>query len=361
MSKGTLTTTELSRATLARQLLLERDSMSAVAAVERLCGMQAQEPRPPVVGLWTRLDGFRAEDLLEPVRAGKAVRATLMRATLHLMSARDYRKLRSALDPMMTGAMGPRTKDLDLDAVMREAAKLLRKDPLTFNELRAALAKRFPGADDRGLGRAVRLGLPLVMVPTDDRWGFARDSRFAPAESVIGKPPAKRAATAELLLRYLAAFGPATAADFQTWSGLGGTRAIVEKVRDQVVTFRDERGRELLDLPDAPRPGGDVRAPVRFLPDFDNLLLAHDDRSRVIADEHRPLVATKNLRIKATFLVDGIVAGTWAAERKGKRATLRLEPFNRLRKADVKELEAEGEELLRFLEPDAATRDVKVL
>jgi DNA glycosylase AlkZ-like len=360
MSETTLTARELSRATLARQMLLEREPESAVAAVERLCGMQAQEPRPPFVGLWTRLDGFRPDDLLDPLRAGKVVRATLMRATLHLLSARDYRRLRSALDPMMAGAMGPRTKDLDLHAVMREAAKLLRAGPLTFNELRAALAERFPRADDRGLGRAVRLGLPLVMVATDDRWGFARDSRFAPAESVLGKPPAKRAATGELLLRYLAAFGPATSADFQTWSGLGGTRAIVDGVRERLVTFRDERGRELLDLPDAPRPGADVPAPVRLLPDFDNLLLAHDDRTRVIADEHRPLVATKNLRIKATFLVDGIVGGTWAVERKGKRATLRIEPFKRLRKADAKELEAEAEKLLGFLEGDAATLAVKV-
>ena len=360
MAPKTLTARELGRATLARQMLLEREASTAVAAVERLCGMQAQEPRPPFAGLWSRVEGFEADDLLEPLRAGKVVRATLMRATLHLMSARDYRKLRSALDPMMAASMGPRTKDIDVDAVMAEARKLLRREPLTFNQLRAALAKKFPRADDRGLGRAVRLGLPLVMAPTDDRWGFARDSRFAPAEAVIGKPPAKRAAAGELLLRYLTAFGPATAGDFQTWSGLGGTRAIVDRVRDRLVSFRDERGRELLDLPDAPRPGGDVPAPVRFLPDFDNLLLAHDDRTRVIADAHRGFVATKNLRIRATFLVDGVVSGTWAVERKGKRATLTLSPFGRLRKADAKELEAEGEALLGFLEDGAATLDVRV-
>ena len=360
MSETTLTNRELGRATLARQMLLERERVAASDAVERLCGMQAQEPRPPFVGLWTRIEGFEASDLLEPLRSGEVVRATLMRATLHLMSARDYRRLRSALDPMMAAAMGPRTKDLDLDAVMAGASRLLRGRALTFNELRAELSKRFPKADDRGLGRAVRLGLPLVMVPTEDRWGFARDSRFAPAETVIGKPPAKRAVTGDLLLRYLAAFGPATAADFQTWAGLGGARAIVDGVRDKLVTFRDDRGRELLDLPDAPRPGGDVDAPVRLLPDFDNLLLAHDDRTRVIDDEHRPRVATKNLRIRATFLIDGRVAGTWAAERKGKRATLRIDPFGRLRKADRVALEAEAEALLGFLEPDAATRAVAV-
>jgi hypothetical protein len=361
MAAKTLTTRELGRATLARQMLLEREAVSAIAAVERLCGMQAQEPRPPFAGLWSRVDGFRRDDLLEPLRSGKVVRATLMRATLHLMSARDYRKLRSALDPMMLGAMGPRTKDVDLDAVLREAAKLLRRGPLTFNELRAALARRFPRADDRGLGRAVRLGMPLVMVPTDDRWAFARDSRFALAATVIGKPLAKRAAAGELLLRYLAAFGPATAGDFQTWSGLGGARAIVDGVRDSLVELRDERGRELFDLPDAPRPGADVPAPVRLLPDFDNLLLAHDDRTRVIADDHRGLVATKNLRIKATFLVDGIVSGTWAVERRGRQATLTLTPFGRLRKADVRELEAEGEAMLRFLEEEASMHDVKVV
>jgi hypothetical protein len=223
----------------------------------------------------------------------------------------------------------------------------------------ALLAREFPDVDERALGYATRLRLPLVMVPTADRWGFPRDSRFTLAEDWIGKPLARRPATAKLLSRYLAAFGPASAADFQTWSGLKGAREVIEGMGDKLVAFEDERGRALYDLPDAPRPGADVAAPVRFLPDFDNLVLGHDDRSRVIADEHRARVATKNLRIKATFLVDGVVAGTWRVERNGRRASLVLEPFGRLRKADAAELEAEGEALLRFLEDGAQSFAVR--
>jgi hypothetical protein len=203
--------------------------------------------------------------------------------------------------------------------------------------------------------------VPLVMVPTDDRWAFARDSRFALAEDWLRprRPKKPPAATRDLVVRYLGAFGPASAADFQTWSGMKGAKDAFDALRPRLEAFTDERGRELFDVPDAPRPDEDVPAPVRFLPDFDSLVLAHDDRTRVIADEHRGLVATKNLRIRATFLVDGLVAGTWSVERKGRRATLRLAPFGRLRKADSGALAEEGERLLRFLEEDADSFDVK--
>jgi hypothetical protein len=206
----------------------------------------------------------------------------------------------------------------------------------------------------------VRLRLPLVMVPTDDRWGFPRDSRFALADGWLDEPLSGDRAPDPLVLRYLAAFGPASAADVQAWSGLKALTPVMDRLRPDLETFEDERGRELFDLPDAPRPDGDVPAPPRFLPEFDNLVLAHDDRTRVIADEHRGLVATKNLRIRATFLVDGRVSGTWTVERRGKRATLLLAPFARLAKAKVAALEEEGDALLRFLEKDAASFDVKV-
>jgi len=160
--------------------------------------------------------------------------------------------------------------------------------------------------------------------------------------------------------RHLAAFGPASAADVQSWSGVGAMKTLLKGMRDELVVFADESGRELFDLPDAPRPDGDVPAPVRFLPEFDNLVLAHDDRSRLIADEHRPLVTTKNLRVRATFLVGGRVAGTWTIELKRKVATLRLAPFAQLTRALVKELTAEGEALVRFAEPDATGHEVAI-
>ena len=349
-----LTRRELGRATLARQLLLERERVSAVEAVERLAGMQAQEPRPPFLGLWSRVEGFEAEELLAALRGGDVVRAALMRGTLHLVSAREFPVVRSAVAPALDGALRgvlkTRKAEIDERAVVAAARKLLGRGPLTFNELRAALAEEFPDDDVRALGYAARMKLPLTMVPTEDRWGFPRESRFALAKG-------GRAGTAELVKRYLAAFGPASPADFENWSGLERSAAAFGEL--DLKRFQAEDGRELFDLPRAPRPGEDVPAPVRFLPEFDNLVLGHADRTRVIADEHRPLITTKNLRIRASFLVDGVVAGAWKLERKGKRATLSLEPFGKLTKKARGELEREAEALLEFAEPDATTRAVQ--
>jgi hypothetical protein len=203
--------------------------------------------------------------------------------------------------------------------------------------------------------------MPLVMEPSGDRWGFPRAACFGLADSLLADAPADpEAATEALVLRYLGAFGPATPADFQTWSGLKGAKAVFARLRERLHVLADEGGRELFDLPDAPRPGEDMPAPPRFLPDFDNIVLAHADRTRIVADEHRRDLVTKNLRVRATFLVDGVVSGTWAITRKGKKATLAIEPFEPLPKRGgaVKALAAEGEALLRFVEEDAASFDV---
>ena len=237
---------------------------------------------------------------------------------------------------------------------------LLKGVALTFDEIRGGLRERIPEVNDRALGYAVRTLLALVMVPDEDaRWGYPRVARFQEAEAFLGRGLDARDAQA-LAARYLGAFGPAGAKDVQAWSGIGAMKAVLDGMRDRLEVFADERGRELYDLPGAPRPGSDVPAPVRYLPEFDNLVLAHDDRSRVIADEHRPLVTTKNLRVKATFLVDGVVAGTWSIEVKRKVATLRLAPFGKLAKRVVRELEAEGDALLRFTEPAVASREFAV-
>jgi len=359
----TLTTRELNRATLARQLLLERAPLSAAEAVGRLAGMQAQEPKHPYVGLWTRVERFEAAGLRDALAAREIVRATLMRSTLHLMTAADYGALRLALQPPMSVAkrvLGARSEGLDPDKVIPAARELLRDGPLTFDRIRALLVERFPDVNDRALGYAVRTLLPLVMVTSEDgRWGFDRVAEFALAEQWLGSEPAP-ADPAALVRSYLAAFGPASAADVQTWSGVGALKAVLKDMRADLAVFADERGRELFDLPDAPRPDADTPAPPRLLPEFDNLVLAHDDRSRVIADEHRPLVTTKNLRVRATFLVDGAVAGTWTIDAKRKLATLRLAPFGKLTKAAVKGLTAEAEALVRFAEPDSADHTVAI-
>lgn len=360
-----MTTRELNRATLARQMLLAREKTTATGAIERLVALQAQVARPPFIGLWTRVAGFRREDLLRLIDARKVVRATALRGTLHLMTARDFVRLRGPMQPALTAGMlsvlRRRAMALDIGALVAVARREFDARPATFAGLRAALMKRFPNGDERAMGFAVRTHLPLVQVPAtgDEPWGYPAATDFACADTWIGEPVGVDDAPDALVLRYLAAFGPATAADVQTWSALSGIAAVLERLRARLVTFRDPRGRELFDLPKAPRPSADTPAPVRFLPDFDNLVLAHADRTRVIADAHRPALVTKNLLVRATVLVDGFVAGTWTVERKKAAATLSIAPFGRLARPARTELEAEGQALLRFLEPDAATFGVR--
>ncbi|MEO9174149.1 MAG: winged helix DNA-binding domain-containing protein, partial [Gaiellales bacterium] len=247
----------LNRATLARQLLLAREQCTVVSAVERLCGMQAQEPKPPFIGLWSRVEGFERADLRRALEAREVVRGTLLRGTLHLLSAGDFVAFRAPIQPVLEqglGLLGDRAEGLDVAALLPVARALLLEQPRTFNELRALLLEAFPQVNDRALGFAVRMLLPLVMVPTDDAWGFRSVSAFTLADEWLGRPIGVNADHGPLLRRYLAAFGPATAADAQTFTGVKGLAASFELHRPELVVFRDERGRELFDLPDAPRP-----------------------------------------------------------------------------------------------------------
>jgi hypothetical protein len=360
----TLTTRQLNRALLARQMLLAREKATAVEAVERLVGLQAQLARPPFAGLWTRLEGFRRDDLLDALLRREIVRVTAMRGTLHLMTAADYVRLRGALHPALTRGMQAilreRAKDLDLKGLETEARAFFGSAPGTFDGFRLHLKKKYPQGDERAMAYAIRSHLPLVQVPTGATWGFPAAANFAMAEAWLGTKVSTEPKPAhEMVRRYLAAFGPATPGDAQAWSALQGLREVFEELRPTLVTFRDARKRELFDLPDAPRPPEDTPAPIRFLPDFDNLVLSHDDRTRVIADEHRPRVTLKNLQVRATFLVDGFVAGTWKIERKKKSAVLVIEPFGKLAKKTLAELESEGDALLRLAEEDAQVREVR--
>jgi len=206
----------------------------------------------------------------------------------------------------------------------------------------------------------VRTHLPLVMVPNEDEWGFAAAACFACADTWIKKSIGADTKPHALVQRYLAAFGPATPADAQTWSGLKGLSAVFDELRPKLSVFRDERGRELFDLPSAPRPDADVPVPVRFLPEFDNIVLSHADRSRIVDDAHRSAIVTKNLQVRATFLVDGFVAGTWSVERKKTAATMIVQPFTKLSRAAQQDLMKEAQLVLEFAERDAKTRDVRI-
>lgn len=283
-----------------------------------------------------------------------------MRGTLHLVTAADFAAWRALVSTDEAGVrkvLGARAAGLDAAAVLPVARALLTEEPRTFTALRAALVERFPDVHERALGFCARMLLPLTMVPSDDPWGFPRDAAFAVAPVEPAAPD--DAAREALVLRYLAAFGPASVADAQAWSGLKGLAATFDALRDRLVTFRAEGSkRELFDLPDAPQPPEDTPAPPRLLGEFDQLLLAHDDRSRVIADAHRPLVTTKNLRVKSVFLLDGTAAGTWALTTKRGTASLVLEPFPGVRVSGKRPLTDEAERVLRWLEPNA--RDVSV-
>jgi hypothetical protein len=352
-----LTPAELNRATLARQLLLERSALSPLAAIERLVALQAQLAKPPFVGLWTRLADFRRDHLAQLLRDRLAVRATTLRGTLHIMSASDYAAFRLALQPMLTAGMQSilRSRGATLDPVKLVAAarEILAAAPATFDTIRDRLVARFPDGNDRAMGYAVRTLVPLIQVPSDDRWAFPGAASFS-----LWRGPLADGDLRDLVRRYLAAFGPATAADAQSWSGVSNLKPIFDELRAELVTFRAGK-RELFDLPDAPRPPGDTPAPIRFLPDFDNLVLGHADRARLLDDAHRAAVVTKNLQVKATFLVDGRVAGTWTIERKQDTATVVLAPFqpipNKLRDA----VHAEAEAVARFVEDDATDYAVR--
>jgi Winged helix DNA-binding domain len=358
----TLTLRQLNRATLARQMLLEREDIPVAAAVERLCGIQAQEARPPFVGLWTRLAGFRAEDLHSLLHKRSVVRATFLRGTLHLLAAKDYLAFRTAIQPVLNDALkvlGSRAKGLDPELVLPIATALYEQEPRNFNDLRALLQAEFPDVNERALGYTVRTRLPLVMVPTEDRWAFPTVADFTLAANWLSAPLSEDDSADDLVRRYLAAFGPATAADVQTWSGLRGVKEVIARLRPELITVQDPNGKEMFDLPDAPRPDGDVPAPARFLPEFDNLVLSHADRTRVIADEHRGHVVTKNLRVRASAWHDGFACGIWDLERKKTSVTLRVTPFRRLSPDAVRELTDEAESLLEFLEPDAPNTGVR--
>ncbi|NMO21160.1 winged helix DNA-binding domain-containing protein [Pyxidicoccus fallax] len=363
-SSPILTARALNRATLARQLLLEREKLPLLRAVERLVALQAQQARPPYVGLWSRVEGFRREDLTRLLHRRDLVRATLMRGTLHLASAKDYAAMRPAFSSMLESLahaiLRERAKGLDIAPLVAAAREYLAEEPHTFEEVRDHLLERHPKADERAMGFIVRMYLPLVQVPTEDAaWGFPATTDFALAESWLGAPPGTEAELDTLVLRYLAAFGPASVSDVQTWTGLKGLKDVLGPLRPKLLTFRDEKGRELFDLPKAPRPPEDTPAPVRFLPDFDSLILGHDDRARLVAEAHRSRLITRNLRIPATFLVDGFVTGTWKVARKKSTATLVVEPFEPLSRKTREALAAEGEGLLRFVEPDAAALDIR--
>ena len=373
MADGTVTLRELNRALLERQFLVQRQGITAPEMIERLAGLQAQSPAGPYVGLWTRLDDFGRDVLASATADRSVVKAAWLRGTPHLVTAADYRRHRATLQPVLSAGFHDiakrRAPGIDVDAVVAAAREHFAEAPRTFAELSAWLTERWPDDDVGAMRHAVRMHLPIVQVPVETGWSYPAKPRFTLADEWLGEPvpvePANAAAgdeaTDDLVRRYLTAFGPAGVTDVQSWSGLPkeDVAAAIERLRPTLATYKEGRT-ELLGPADVPLPDADTPAPPRFLPEYDNVLLSHRKRTRIVADEHRKQVYLPGLRVAPTVLVDGFVAGTWKVTKAKGGATLEVTPFGRLAKADRAALVDEGERLVRFVEPDAEDHAVRV-
>jgi hypothetical protein len=358
-----LTRREVNRATLERQFLLRRAEMPAEELIEHLVGLQAQTPHTWYVGLWTRLVGFHPEEVATALVERRVVRIALMRSTIHLVSARDAVRLRPLVQPViersMNGNFGRHLVGLERAEVVAAGRAILDEQPMTFSRLGRELGRRWPDRDEASLAQAVRAWVPLVQVPPRGVWGRSGVAAHACLETWVDRAPGRTATVDDMVLRYLGAFGPASVRDVQVWSGLTRLGEVAERLRPRLVTFADERGVELFDLPDAPRPDPDTPAPARYLYDFDNLLLSHADRSRLVSDAYRGLDVDPHGPAPRLVLLDGFTAALWTVEVGRSRATLTVHPFATLSAKNTSALTAEGDALLTFLAPQSETRDVE--
>jgi hypothetical protein len=323
--------------------------------------MQAQVPNAPYVGLHARLAQFVPDDLAALLSSRAVVRIALMRSTVHLVTARDCLALRPVIAPVLERQLwggsqwGKRLAGIDVAALVAAGTQILDEEALTNPELAERLHARFPAYDGESMAQALRNLVPLVQLPPRGIWGVGGVARLATAPSWLGAPLALETSPDAMVLRYLGAFGPASVRDVQAWCGLTRLGAVLERLRPGLVSFRDEDGRELFDLPDAPRPDPATPAPVRFIPEYDNVLLSHADRRRVIAPEHRERVFTKG-----ALLVDGHVRGTWSVRTTRGEAALSIDPFRAISRRDTAAVEREGARLLTFVAPGARSTGVRI-
>lgn len=356
----------LNRATLDRQFLLRRSTMSVTCVLEALVGMQAQTPHTAYTGLWSRLDGFEPGQLSDRIADRSVVRMALMRSTIHMVTARDAWAIRPivqpVLDRMQKGQFGRRLQGVDTEAVVAMGRAFVESEPRTFRALGDHLLTRWPDRDRFALEQVVRAGVQLVQVPPRGLWGRSGPIAHTTLEAWLGDPPAGAMTLDTHVRRYLAAFGPASVMDAQAWCGLTRLGEVFERLRPQLAVFADERGRELFDLPDSPRPDPATPAPPRFLYDFDNLLLSHADRTRVIdlSVAQARLLEPHTRESLSTFLVDGFVAGIWTIVRERRKATLVITPVTPLAATDLSALTEEGARLLAFAAADATERDIRI-
>jgi hypothetical protein len=352
----TVTDRQLNRWTLARQLLVERVALPVDQAVERLAGMQAQLPSAPYVGLWSRLDGFEVRHLEDALEARSVVKTTVMRGTLHLVARSRLADFRVATGSSHYDATRRLLDDLglDLDAIRAHVVAQVGERPRSRTEVYRLVAGQIP--EPHAAWVAARPSAIAALSVTTDLVNSPDDARFAsPGRSryhvLRTEPRPVLDAHRTIAADYLRAYGPATTADLASWSGRPA-RGFGEALAGlDLVRFKAEDGRTLLDLADAPRPPADTQVPVRFLPSWDSVLLAHARRERILATEHRKLVIAVNGDVAPTFLVDGVVAGLWEVPRKGD-GTLTLRPLRPLAEQARRAVEEEGRRLLAWLRPD---------
>jgi hypothetical protein len=353
----------LGRATLARQLLVFRVRTPALTAIEHLAGMQAQAPDAPYVGLWSRLVDFDATELAQAVTGRNAVRIQLMRATVHLVTAQDCLTMHPLMAPVLqrdfAAHWGKLLGGVDADKVVATGRELLLSRPHTRAELGPLLAARWPAADPKALAYAASELAPNVQIPPRGIWGQTGPAALAPVDDWLGKAPYDGLSVDGLVLRYLGAFGPASVKDAQLWSGLTRLGEVFERLRGRLLVFRDEQGRELFDVPHAPRPDGALPVAPRFLPEYDNLLLSHADRTRFNPTGRRVPLPPGNGGRCGTLLVDGEWRATWKVRLSEAAAVLDIEAFVPLGSTDA--VVEEGLRLLAFIAPGVVERQVRFI
>ena len=357
-----LTRRTLNRTFLGRQFLLERVDLPAEDVIEHLVGMQAQEPLDPYLALWSRISDFEPQELSNLIEERRAVRGSTLRTTLHLMTARDFLALRPVLQDVLERAWrgSPFAKDLvgvDLAELLAAGRALVEAEPLTTAQLATALASRWPDRKPNSLAYASRFLLPIVQVPPRGLWGRKAAPRATTAQVWLGQPLGTNTEPDEAILRYLAAFGPATVSDMRIWSWLTGLRAVVDRLRPRLRTYRDEAGRELFDVEHGLIVDPDVPAPIRFLPQYDNIFLSHDDRSRILIER----MTVPDLTWRGGVLIDGFISGAWRIRRDKRAATMTIELVTLVKGAARVELEEEAARAFAFLAADAETPDVQIV
>jgi len=320
--------------------------------------MQAQAPNLPYVGLWARLLGFETDELSQMVERREAIRLSLMRNTIHLVTRRDALGVKPLFMRLgergfLRGSpWGRQFREGEMGAIAKAGGEIMGEKPRTIADLAKQLTKRFPDRDPLAMAYGVRYMVPLVFTPPRGTWGGKGLVTLTTFEAWLGRPPGPPVADDELVLRYLRAFGPASVADMRAWSGVA-QRSAFERLRPRLRVFRDDQGRERFDLPRAPRPPAGVEVPVRFLPDYDNILLAHADRTRILPPGKHLGLFSSNGIMKGSVLVDGFVRGSWRPTDAGGTTTMHITPFDTpLRRIDARAVEEEGRALLRFLAPD---------